>query len=140
MHLASLEWSIARLADFLDRFPDASVDLAARMGHLQGQAIHDREAVRDFMLRYQDRLLYGSDLSVSRGQSDADFAAEAEATWRADWRFLVTDDWQRSADLDRAFRGLALPAEVVDKLYRHNARRVFPGAWRYDSADNETIR
>lgn len=140
MHLASLEWSVERLADFLDRFPEATVDFAARMSHLQARAIHDREAVRTFMLRYQDRLLYGSDLSVSRGQSDADFVAEAEAAWRADWRFLVTDDWQRSADLGAPFRGLGLPAEVVDKLYRHNARRVFPGAWRYDSAANEAIR
>lgn len=136
MHLASLEWSVDRLADFLDRFPDATVDIAARISHLQSQAVHDREAVRNFMLRYQDRLLYGSDLAVSRGQSDADFAVEADTAWRAHWRFLVTDDWQRSGDLDRALRGLALPAEVVDKLYRRNAERVFPAAWRYDAPAN----
>lgn len=140
LHLASLEWSVDRLADFLDRFPDATVDLAARMSHLQQQSIEGREAVRAFMLRYQDRLLYGSDLSVGPSQSDTEFAAEAEATWRADWRFLATDDWQRSADLARPLRGLALPAEVIDKLYRHNARRVFPGAWRYDSQVNQAIR
>lgn len=140
MHLASLEWSVDRLADLLDRFPEATVDLAARMSHLQQQSIRGREAVRAFVLRYQDRLLYGSDLAVGRGQSDAEFAAEAGAAWRADWRFLVTDDWLRSADLGEPFRGLALPAKVVDKLYRLNARRVFPGAWRYDSAANEAIR
>ena len=133
MHLASLEWSVERLAAFLDRFPDATVDLAARMGHLQQQAIAHREAVRDFVLRYQDRLLYGSDLARGNDQSDAEFAAEADAAWRADWRFLVTGDRLTSADLDAPFRGLALPAVVVDKLYHHNARRVFPQAWRYDA-------
>jgi predicted TIM-barrel fold metal-dependent hydrolase len=140
MHLASLEWSVERLAAFLDRFPDAVVDLAARMGHLQQQAIAHHEAVRTFVLRYQDRLLYGSDLAVSAGQRDAEFAAEAEATWRADWRFLVTNDRLTSADLDAPFRGLALPAAVVDKLYHHNARRVFPQAWRYDEAKTESTR
>lgn len=127
LHLASLEWSVERLAAFLDRFPQASVDLAARMSHLQQQAITNRDGVRTFMLRYQDRLLYGSDLARSRDESDADFAAETAATWRADWRFLVTDDWQRSPDLKPAFRGLALPAAVIDKIYRHNAERVFAG-------------
>ena len=33
-HLASLEWSVDELANFLDRFPNASVDMAARMGQL----------------------------------------------------------------------------------------------------------
>jgi len=129
LHLASLEWSVDRLAAFLDRFPQARVDLAARMSHLQQQAINHRVRVRAFMLRYQDRLIYGSDLARSRDESDAAFAAEAAAMWRADWRFLVTGDWQRSADLKAAFRGLALPAAVVDKIYRHNAERLFAGAW-----------
>lgn len=140
LHLASLEWSVDRLAAFLDRFPDVTVDLAARMGHLQQQSIANRDGVRAFVMRYQDRLLYGSDLGVSAGQSDAEFAAEAEAAWRADWRFLVTGDRLTSVDLDAPFRGLALPAVVVDKLYRHNARRVFPQAWRYDEAKTESTR
>ena len=38
VHLASLEWDVDRVAAFLDRFPNASVDLAARMVHLQYQA------------------------------------------------------------------------------------------------------
>jgi predicted TIM-barrel fold metal-dependent hydrolase len=140
LHLASLEWSVERLAGFLDRFPDATVDLAARLSHLQQQAIRNRDAVRDFFLRYQDRLLYGSDLARGNDQSDADFAAEADATWRADWRFLATDERLTSADLDAPFRGLALPAAVVDKLYHHNARRVFARAWRYDEAKTESTR
>ncbi|MEK8030054.1 amidohydrolase family protein [Ideonella sp. DXS29W] len=142
VHLASLEWSVARLAEFLDRFPQATVDLAARMSHLQHQAIDHHDEVRAFMLRYQDRLLYGTDLSVAEGQRDAEVAAEAHATWRADWRFLVTREWQRHADLPARFRGLDLPATVIDKLYRRNAERVFPAAWsrawRYDRSGEET--
>ena len=74
------------------------------------------------------------------GDLDADFAAQADATWRADWRFLVTGDWQRSADLKHPFRGLALPPSVVDKIYRHNAQRVYPQAWRYDRTKTEGTR
>jgi len=130
LHLASLEWDVDRIAAFLDRFPQASVDVAARMVHLEQQAIHQRAKVRRFLVRYQDRILYGSDLARMPEASDAGFAAEADAAWRADWRFLNTDDTLRSDDLPAPFRGLALPRAVVDKIYRTNALRVFPGAWR----------
>ena len=63
-HLASLEWSVDRLAAFLDRYPNTVVDLAARMGQVQYQSNHDRGKVRRFFIRYQDRLLYGTDLSA----------------------------------------------------------------------------
>ena len=39
VHLASLEWDVDRVAAFLDRYPNASVDLAARLVHLQRQAV-----------------------------------------------------------------------------------------------------
>ncbi|HKJ80262.1 MAG TPA: hypothetical protein VKA10_12035, partial [Prolixibacteraceae bacterium] len=45
-HLASLEWSVDELAGFFDRFPNASADMAARMGQLFYQTREDREKVR----------------------------------------------------------------------------------------------
>jgi predicted TIM-barrel fold metal-dependent hydrolase len=130
LHLASLEWDVDRIAAFLDRFPQATVDVAARLVHLEQQAMHHRDKVRRFLIRYQDRVLYGTDIARLPDATDAGFAAEADATWRDDWRFLVTADRMRSDDLPGAFRGLALPPAVVDKLYRTNALRVFPTAWR----------
>jgi hypothetical protein len=98
--------------------------------HLEQQAMHQRDKVRRFLIRYQDRVLYGTDIARLPEATDAGFAAEADAAWRDDWRFLVTADRMRSDDLPAPFRGLALPRAVVDKLYRTNARRVFPTAWR----------
>ncbi len=129
LHLASLEWDVDRIATFLDRFPQATVDVAARLVHLQQQAMHHRDKVRRFLIKYQDRILYGTDIARMPEATDAAFAVEADETWRADWRFLNTDDVMRSDDLPAPFRGLALPKSVVDKIYRTNALRVFPGAW-----------
>ena len=129
VHLASLEWDVDEVARFLDRFPQASVDLAARMVHLEVQAVRHRDKVRDFLLRYQDRILYGSDIAHGPGSTDAGVAAEAHEAWRQDWRFLNTEEEMRSEDFEGAFRGLALPRGVVDKIYRLNARRLFPTAW-----------
>ena len=129
LHLASLEADVDQLARFLDRFPDATVDVAARMVHLQKQSVADRDKVRAFVIKYQDRLLYGTDVAHVAPQSDAAFAAEAHAAWRADWRYLVTEDQLHSSEFPGAFRALGLPREVVDKIYRLNAMRRFPGAW-----------
>jgi predicted TIM-barrel fold metal-dependent hydrolase len=131
VHLASLEWDVDEVARFLDRFPQATVDLAARMVHLEVQAARDREKVRRFLIRYQDRILYGTDIANGAGDAAADAAAaaEAHAAWLADWRFLNTAETLHSPDFAAPFSGLALPKAVVDKIYAGNARRWFPGAW-----------
>ncbi|RSZ60856.1 amidohydrolase family protein [Massilia atriviolacea] len=129
VHLASLEWDVEALARFLDAHPDARVDLAARMVHLQQQAIGRRAKVRAFLIRYQDRVLYGTDLASSPGQGDTGFAGAAHAAWLDDWAFLTSGRVMRSPDLDAPFRGLALPRRVVDKIYSRNARKLFPQAW-----------
>jgi predicted TIM-barrel fold metal-dependent hydrolase len=133
-HLGSLEWNVDELARFLDRFPNATVDLAARMTNLQVQSLADRERVRRFFLAYQDRLLYGSDLTQNPPSPDAraqnppardDFRAEAEQFWRSDWTYLATDGVQHVEAIGADAAGLALPAAVIDKIYYANARRVF---------------
>ena len=129
VHLASLEWDVDRVAAFLDRFPTAHVDVAARMVHLQFQATRNRSKVRQFLIRYADRILYGSDDAYGPAESDPKALQEVDAEWRRDWRFLVTRNLMHSPDFDRPFRGLGLPRPVVDKIYRRNAESLFAGAW-----------
>jgi predicted TIM-barrel fold metal-dependent hydrolase len=129
LHLASLEWSVDRIGEFLDRYPNASVDLAARLVHLKLQASADHERVRQFFIRYQDRIVYATDLTRLPEQADAAFAEEAHAVWRNDWRFLSGRAQLRSDEFAAPFKGLALPRDVLDKIYHGNARRLFPSGW-----------
>ncbi len=133
-HLGSLEWSVDELAKFLDAYPNAVVDLAARMSQVQYQSNSDYSKVRRFFVTYQDRILYGSDLTENppdageRAQNPpmkAQFAAEADAFWRSDWIYLATSDTQHIDAIHADIRGLALPKAVVDKIYYSNARRAF---------------
>ncbi|HET6783050.1 MAG TPA: amidohydrolase family protein [Pseudoxanthomonas sp.] len=127
-HMGSLEYDVDRLAAFLDRFPNATVDLAARMSQVQYQSVRDREKVRGFFIRYQDRLLYGTDLTFGPDADPAGFKREAHAVWTADWRYLATGETQRVEVLHAEVPGLALPRAVIDKIYYANAVRVFaPG-------------
>lgn len=123
-HMASLEWSVDRLARFLDTHPRASVDLAARMTQVQYQSVRDPEKVRAFFIRYQDRLIYGSDLAQAPAASEAEFKAEAQRFWRSHWRYLATIESQRIDDINADVPGLALPRTVIDKIYWSNARRA----------------
>jgi predicted TIM-barrel fold metal-dependent hydrolase len=135
-HMASLEWSVDRLAAFLDRFPNANVDLAARMTQVQVQSNADYAKVRGFFLKYQDRLLYGTDLTDNPPDPNAraqnppvtdDFAQEADTGWHSDWRYLATPLSQHVDAIGADAKGLALPKAVIDKIYWVNARRVFLG-------------
>jgi predicted TIM-barrel fold metal-dependent hydrolase len=134
-HLASLEWSVDELARFLDTYPNATADLAARMTQVQYQSQSDPGKVRRFFVKYQDRLLYGSDLTENppdpheRSQNPpmdpAQFTAEADAFWRSDWIYLATAEVQSIDAIKADVKGLALPKSVIDKIYYANAKRVF---------------
>jgi predicted TIM-barrel fold metal-dependent hydrolase len=123
-HLASLEWSVDELAKFLDRFPKASVDMAARMGDLFYQTRDDHKKVNDFFIQYQDRLLYGTDI-IDRGGEKESFHKRMHETWLRDWEYLVTDNTMTSHLIDGEFQGLKLPKEVVDKIYSANTRKWY---------------
>ena len=134
-HMASLEWSVDRLAVWLDRFPNANVDIAARITQIQYQSNHDYAKVRDFFIKYQDRLMYGTDIAdnppdpanpaENPAVKSADFEAEVDRTWRADWKYLATPLTQHVDDLKADTKGLGLPRAVIDKLYFKNAHRIY---------------
>ena len=133
-HLASLEWSFDELAKFLDRYPLAQVDLAARMGQVQYQSNSDRAAVRAFFIKYQDRLLYGTDLTQDATADSSTLRKEAHERWLSDWRYFTTEETQSVAELAAPVPGLGLPRGVIDKLYYRNAERLFGKAWQPKSA------
>jgi hypothetical protein len=128
-HMASLEWSVDRLAAFLDRYPNAVVDLAARMGQVQFQSNQDREKVRRFFIRYQDRLLYGTDTAQNAVDKGRELRREAHETWLRDWRYLNTEETFKDPELDAPVHGLGLPRDVVRKIYSANAERWYGNPW-----------
>ena len=124
-HLGSLEWNVNELAKRLDKFPNMAVDMAARICHLQYQSAKDRERVRDFCIKYQDRLLYGTDLSVNESDSREKVAAWVHKIWIDDWKYFTTKDTMTSDMFRGKFEGLQLPKEVVNKIYSENAVRWY---------------
>lgn len=120
-HLGSLEWDVDSLALRLDRFPNMAVDMSARICHLQYQSASDRNRVRDFCIKYQDRLLYGTDTGDSGGSDPGEFKKRMHETWMDDWKYFATDEKMTSDKFRADFTGLKLPKEVINKIYNENA-------------------
>lgn len=127
-HLASLEYDVAVLADRLDRYPNLAVDISARLVDL---AIQDSAKVRDFCLRYQDRILFGTDVVMQTAPSTVPIAEQAALitylrnTYDLHFAYLAGD--QPLQVRGRATIGLHLPPAVLDKIYVTNARVWYPG-------------
>jgi len=124
-HLGSLEWNVDELAKRLDKFPNMAVDMAARICHLQYQSARDRKRIRDFCIKYQDRLLYGTDLSYNGSDNGEKIAKWMHDTWFDDWKYFTSKDKMTSDEFKGTFECLQLPKEVVRKIYAENAIRWY---------------
>jgi predicted TIM-barrel fold metal-dependent hydrolase len=124
-HLAMLYYDPAKVARLLDTYPNADVEIAATVQDL-GRA---PRLWREFFLKYQDRILLGTDGTPQRGVDDF---------WTPHWRFLETYDeyFEHPAQLRTPggspghgrwnISGIGLPDEVLRKVYYENALRYLP--------------
>jgi predicted TIM-barrel fold metal-dependent hydrolase len=126
-HLGSLEWNVDELAKRLDQFPNMAVDMAARIVHLQSQSAQNWQKVRDFMIKYQDRIIYATDHGVDAKSNLATMNKRLHDTRMKDWAYFTTNEEMTSASFAGPFKGLHLPKQVIDKIYRINAHKWFPG-------------
>jgi predicted TIM-barrel fold metal-dependent hydrolase len=127
VHLGSLEWSVDELAKRLDKFPNMAVDMAERICHLEYQSIKERQKVRDFMIKYQDRLIYATDDWVGPDSDPIELKKDIQETHLSDWKYFVTDEEMTVPYFKEKIQGLKLPKVVIDKIYRTNAEKWFPG-------------
>jgi predicted TIM-barrel fold metal-dependent hydrolase len=126
-HLGSLEFDVDELAKRLDRFPNFAVDMAARIVHFQ---VQDQKKVKQFILKYQERLLYGTDNHLGDGKIDLQSELRHfEEGYGLDYRYFATDQEIEVPKIRANFkvRGLALPAPVLKKIYYQNALKWLPG-------------
>lgn len=114
--IAHLGWhanDLARLGRLFDAHPNVVSEVGAVLYDLGRQP----RAARDFLVRYQDRVLFGKDSYQPE---------EYPYYWRT---FETTDDYFDYYRPYHAFwklYGLGLPDEVLRKLYVANALRVAP--------------
>lgn len=114
-HMANLPEELGRVSMWLEKYQNMYVDIDARISELGRQPY----TARKFMLKYQDRVLFGTD---TRPNLEA---------YQVYYRFLETDDEYILADPSHhrqgrwRIYGIYLPDDVLEKIYNKNALKIF---------------
>jgi predicted TIM-barrel fold metal-dependent hydrolase len=114
-HVGCAPEDLALVSGMLERHPNLSVDIAARLAELGRQPY----TARAFFLRWADRIVFGTD------------AAADVAVYRIHYRFLETHDESFDYSTEPTppqgrwqIHGIGLPDDVLRKVYAENARRL----------------
>jgi len=115
-HFANCCYDLARLGAMFDSCPNLYADISARFAET---AAIPRAAAR-FYRKYQDRLVYGTDMGRGKEMYQTTFRVlETEDEHFYDWN-LFTYHWP--------LYGLGLSDEVLSRVYRENAQTVLQKA------------
>ncbi|HPO12811.1 MAG TPA: amidohydrolase family protein [Candidatus Hydrogenedentes bacterium] len=113
-HLASMEHDLEETAKFLDTFPNVRIDTAARFADLM---MKPDAQVRAFFIKYQDRILYGTDCDFN-----AEELGKTPEAKRQKIKSIITAHQKNFTYFEDT---LALPPDVLRKFYYENAAALF---------------
>jgi len=122
-HVANNPEELPWVSALMEELPNICIDFSARMDELGRQPY----SARDFLIRFQDRVLFGTDMPISPWM------------YRCHFRFLETADeyfdypgYLGESDSYPRWKiyGLHLPDGVLEKIYNKNALRIIPGLRR----------
>ena len=125
LHVGNFAENLANVSENMDRFPNMTVELAARIGELGRQP----RTARRFFDKYQDRIMFGTDATP---HGDA-FPQQlfGNKLYEIYWRFLETEDEYfdyAPAEVPPQGRwqiyGIGLPESILRKVYYNNAARL----------------
>lgn len=134
VHFGNAPEEPARVAAMLDKYPNYYIDTAARIPEIGRRSPAE---MREFFIKYQDRILFGTDLGIGLepealmlGSTGEQPPGPADVTrfYDATFRYFETDD--RNFDHPTPIQGnwkisgIKLPGEVLEKLYHRNAEKL----------------
>ena len=122
----------------LDRYKNLYVDTAARVPEIgRVDARHDAVRMRAFFERYQDRILFGTDVGVGPQADELMLGStgerppgpeDIERYFTSTWRWFESSDREIPSPTPIQGRwtidGIALPRAILEKVYRRNAERL----------------
>jgi len=125
-HFGFFSADLERAARFLEVHPTVSLDLAPHIG-MYHDFSRQPGRVREFILRYQDRVIYGTDMdtrTLVRGESGRRYTRFVP--WLV--RSFLEKRGAFTAPDGRTYGGLGLPRNVLEKVYHANLQQLYPSA------------
>lgn len=130
-HYMVLGHRLERLSEVLDRYPGVMVDqsfgtLAVAVSGLK-RISRRRDEYREFYIRYQDRILFGTDAVITAARyKTVDYLTRSFMVYRHMLEldeYVIDIEGQKGETWQATLRGLHLPESVVRKIYRENFAR-----------------
>ena len=132
-HVACYSENITQVGKWLDEFPNLSIDTAARVGEL---GRHSAKDGHDFFTKYQDRIMFGTDLmyyndcDVQGAGPCKNFTMEEQKEfYNVHWRYFQTNDKQfdHPTPIQGKWKidGIGLHESVLKKLYWENSMKFY---------------
>jgi predicted TIM-barrel fold metal-dependent hydrolase len=122
-HFYFLSRELERAGRFLDTHPGVYFDLAPHVDMYRDFSAAPR-AAKDFFLRYQDRIIFGTDSdtrTLDRGQEGLQFTRSIPRLMRS----FLEHDGEFSLLDGGVYHGLGLPGEALTKIYAANFERIY---------------
>lgn len=121
------EKTVKRLERMLKKYPNLYIDTCYGF---TPYCLADYNWIRNFMIKYADRILFGTDLMTR--DIGKEQRAEMAAKYDRVLRFFETDEYFTGSTFLMGgnwwvYRGLNLPRDVIEKIYYKNALRIYPG-------------
>jgi len=133
-HFFFLSQDLPRLAGYLDQFPGMRIDLTPGI-EMYHEFSRNPGRVRDFFTKYQDRILFGTDIGAKALLASPELGiepAESKIRFELVKKFLETDG-EFTLDtsqgylfnkFDGNFKGIGLPLEVLEKISHSNFEKL----------------
>lgn len=125
-HFYFLSADIERASTFLDRHPFIYFDITPGIEMIYNFS-NRRSDWRDFFIHYQDRIVFGTDNGWGDDLSPTQKVINAYTNVAFIRAFYETDDVIEASNGTKV-RGLALPPEVCQKIYKNNFMKVLKSA------------
>ncbi len=125
-HFYFLSADLERASRLFDAYPSVHFDLAPGIEMLHNLSL-DVDASRDFFIKYADRIIFGTDIASRMTIEEAKSRAGIVYRWlETDDAFPVpeTVDFLLGTAEDGLIKGMALPEETLETIYRKNFARL----------------
>jgi len=120
-HLGSMEDDLEELGRRFELYQNFAVDTATA---LNAMMLQPRERARAFLMKYSDRVLYGTDLGLVPWKDPKKTVKHYEEQLARDYVYLATN--QTITFRGQQIQGLDLPESVLRNIYRNNALKWIP--------------
>ncbi len=121
-HFYFLSADLPRASRLLDQYPNVKLDVCPGIEMFYNMS-RNPDAAREFFLKYQDRLILGTDICSDHTDDEARKRLGVITRWLStsdEFRVPEGADFVLGPPEDGIMRGIALPTDVLSRIYRTN--------------------